>query len=59
MVLQIFHITWKENYLLVNYNNKIIYDALLLSKDKNYLGILINLEYSNSRPYTYYYKKVK
>ncbi len=53
------YITWKENYLLINYNNKIIYDKLLLSKDKNYLGILINLEYSNSRPYTYYYKKIK
>lgn len=52
-------ITWKDKYLLVNYNNKIIYNPIYLTKDKKYLELLYNMDYSNSRPYIYYYSKIK
>ncbi len=53
------HITWKENYLIINYNQTIVYDHFFLSNDKKYLTILVNCQYSNARPYKYFYKKVK
>ncbi len=52
------HITWKENYLIVQDEKTIIYDPMYNNNGK-YLEILINCKYSNARPYTFYYKKVQ
>lgn len=51
------HILWKENYLIIDMDGIKVYD--LMNIRNGYLNILINLKYSNARPYEYYYKKIK
>lgn len=56
------NVTWKENYLIINENNITYYSHLYKPERKlfnKYMRVLINQKESNSRPYYYYYKKIK
>ena len=56
------HITWKERYLIIKENNITYYSYLMPPKkyeNEVYMKTLINQKESNSRPYEYYYKKIK
>ena len=56
------HITWKERYLIIEENNITYYSCLMPPKEVEnevYMKALINQKESNSRPYEYYYKKIK
>lgn len=56
------NITWKERYLIVKYEDVVIYNTLHINKvgRKKYLEVLIqDRKESAARPYTYYYKKIK
>lgn len=54
------HITWKENYLIIKENSKLIYNPFYIHKKgfRTYLIVFVNSKYSNARPYQYYYKKL-
>lgn len=56
------NIIWKENYLIIKENNITYYSHLYKPERKlfnKYMRVLINQKESNSRPYYYYYKKIK
>ncbi len=56
------NVTWRDNYLLVENNGKIVDNRLYQENSKDgtgYLGILMNNININARPYRYYYKEVK
>ena len=55
------NITWKEKFLIVKEDDTIIYNLLIQTKHgrKQYLEIGINGKETSSRPYRYYYKKIK
>ena len=56
------NITWKEKYLIIREDNITYYSALHTPRKKllnTYMTVLINQKESNSRPYEYYYKKIK
>lgn len=56
------NITWKDKYLIIKENDIVYYSYLHKPKKKffkTYMTVLINQKESNSRPYEYYYKKIK
>lgn len=56
------NISWKDRYLIMKEDNVIFYSYLYKPYKKafsTYMNILINSKESNSRPYEYYYKKIK
>lgn len=56
------NVTWRDGYLLIEKNNIIIDNSLYQESSKDgtrYLGILMNNENINARPYLYYYKEEK
>ena len=56
------NITWKDKYLIIKENDIEYYSYLHKPKKKffkTYMTVLINQKESNSRPYEYYYKKIK
>ena len=56
------NISWRDDYLIIENNGKIIDNRLYQETSKDgtrYLGILMNDLNINSRPYRYYYKEVK
>ena len=56
------NITWKDKYLIIKEKDIEYYSYLHKPKKKffkTYMTVLINQKESNSRPYEYYYKKIK
>lgn len=56
------NVSWRDNYLLIENNGKIVDNRLYQETAKDgirYLGILMNDININSRPGIYYYKEVK
>lgn len=56
------NISWKDHYLVMKEDNITFYSYLHKPYKKGfttYMNILINSKESNSRPYEYYYKKIK
>lgn len=56
------NISWRDHYLVMQEDNIIFYSYLYKPYKKGfstYMNILINSKESNSRPYKYYYKKIK
>ena len=54
------NVTWRDNYLLIENNGKIVDNRLYQENSKDgtrYLGILMNDININARPYIYYYKE--
>lgn len=56
------NIKWKDKYLIITEGNITYYSYLHKPQRKlltTYMTVLINRKESNSRPYSYYYKKIK
>lgn len=57
------NITWRDGYLVMENNGKIIDNCLFQENSKDgtrYLGIFMNNDLNiNARPYVYYYKEEK
>lgn len=56
------NIKWKDKYLIITEENITYYSYLHKPQRKlltTYMTVLINRKESNSRPYSYYYKKIK
>lgn len=56
------NITWKDKYLIIKDKNETYYSYLqkpTRSFLTTYMEVLINQKETNSRPYNYYYKKIK
>ncbi len=54
------NVTWRDDYLLISKNGKIVDNRLYQENSKDgtrYLGILMNDININARPYRYYYKE--